>query len=166
VVEVDEERGVTLVATTPAGLMGGAILALLLSAWAGIVPFVGPTFGFAADGRSSWTWDRVHVLGALVPGVVGIVACVIVLTSARRPVGFWSSAVLRAWGFVLFACGAWLTVVPIVWPVLVGSYFHAAPASSTLTYWLGYASGPGVLLAGFGAYVMGRASGQRALKRA
>src|SRR5271170_8087752 len=56
VVEVDEERGVTLVATTPAGLMGGAILALLLSAWAGIVPLVGPTFGFAADGRSSWTW--------------------------------------------------------------------------------------------------------------
>jgi hypothetical protein len=139
------------------GLILGSFLALLLSAWAGIVPFVGPTFGFSADGSASWTWNQVHALGAVVPAAVGIVACVIVMVSARRPMGFQSAGSLATAGFLLFLCGAWLAVVPVVWPVLVGTYFHAASPSMTLAYWMGYSSGPGVLLAGFGGLFMGRA---------
>jgi hypothetical protein len=138
------------------GLIIGALLALVLSAWAGIVAFVGPTFGFSADGSTSWTWNQVHVLGAFVPGAVGVLACAMILTSARRPVGHQSSFVLGTWGFALFLCGAWLTVTPVVWPVLVGTYFHAASPTMTLAYWMAYSSGPGVLLAGFGTFVMGR----------
>jgi hypothetical protein len=128
----------------------GAFLALLLSAWAGIVPFVGPALGFSADGTSSWTWNEVHALGALVPGAVGVLACVLMFASIRRPMA------LGTWGFFLFLCGAWLTVAPVVWPVLVGTYFHAATPSMTLVHWMAYSSGPGILLAAFGAYVMGR----------
>jgi hypothetical protein len=118
---------------------------------------VGPLFGFSADGSSSWTWNQVHALGAVVPGAVGIVMCVIVLVSARRPMGLQSAGSLATAGFVLFLCGAWLAVVPVVWPVLVGAYFHAASPSMTLAHWMGYSAGPGVLLAGFGGLFMGRA---------
>lgn len=142
---------------TSATIAIGAFVALLLSAWAGIVPFIGPTFGFSADGTSSWTWNEVHAYGALVPGAVGVLACLLIFASIRRPVA------TGTWGFVLFLCGAWLTVVPVVWPVIVGPYFHAASPSMTLAHWLAYSSGPGVLLAAFGAYIVGRSRSRAAL---
>lgn len=141
----------------PVGLIIGAFLALLLSVWTGIVAYVGPTFGFSADGSSSWTWNQVHTFGGLVPGAVGVLACLLILTSARQRHGLLSSVALGTWGFVLLLCGAWLSVAPIVWPVIVGTYFHTASPLMTLAYWMGYSSGPGVLLAGFGAFAMGRA---------
>ncbi len=139
------------------GLIFGGILALLISAWAGIVPFLGPTFGFSADGTSSWTWNEVHALGAVGPGALGVLMCVIVLACARRPMGLQSAGMLATSGFILFLCGAWLTIVPVVWPALVGAYFHAASPLTTFEYWMGYASGPGLLMATFGALVLGRA---------
>jgi hypothetical protein len=129
-------------------------LALLISAWAGLIPFVGPAFNFSADGSSSWTWNQVHALGALLPGVVGVLACGFIVSASRRQLGVRSSAAF--WGLVLFLCGAWLSVVPVVWPVIQGAYFLAASPSRTFAYWMAYASGPGVLLAAFGAFVMGR----------
>ncbi|MGA7836050.1 MAG: hypothetical protein WCA31_12650 [Acidimicrobiales bacterium] len=149
----------------PVGLIFGGFLALLLSAWAGIAPLVGPTFGVSADGTSSWTWNEVHALGAVVPGAVGVIACVIVLACARRPMGLQSAGTLGFAGFVLFLCGAWLTVVPVAWPMLVGPYFHAATNSLTFEYWMGLASGPGLLLATFGGIVMGRAGRESMARR-
>lgn len=151
------ERTDIYIPSASVGLILGGILALLISAWAGIVPFLGPTFGFSADGAPSWTWNELHALGAVVPGAVGILMCLIVLACARRPMGLQSAGMLAASGFVLFLCGAWLTVAPLVWPVLVGPYFHAASPLTTLEYWMGYASGPGLLMAAFGAMVIGRA---------
>ena len=121
--------------------MIGAFLALCLS----------------ADGASSWTWDRVHLYGAVLPGALGVIAALFVIAAARRPVSTLSALSLRTWGLVILACGAWLTVAPIVWPAIVGPYFVAASPTQTLAYWLAYASGPGILLAAFGAYTAGRA---------
>jgi hypothetical protein len=145
-----------IVSGTSFGLMFASFLALVLSAWAGIVPYIGPTFGFSADGTSSWTWNSAHTYGALVPGAVGVIFSMLVLASARRPVGTQSAGTLASAGFVVFLCGAWLAVFPVVWPVIMAPYFHAASPSMTLANWLGYASGPGILLAAFGAYAMGR----------
>jgi hypothetical protein len=156
-VSVRVQQTDTFIPGASVGLILGGFLALLISAWAGIIPFVGPTFGFSADGTSSWTWNQVHALGAVVPGAVGVFACAIVLVCARRPMGLQSAGSLGAAGFLLFMSGAWLAVVPVVWPVLVGSYFHVASPSLTLGYWMGYASGPGILLVLFGGLVMGRA---------
>ncbi|MGH3733105.1 MAG: hypothetical protein ACRDVC_07000 [Acidimicrobiales bacterium] len=147
------------------GLIFVSFLALLLSAWAGIVPYIGPTFGFSADGTSSWTWNDAHAYGALVPGAVGVVMCLLILASARRPMGMQSAGTLATAGFVVFLCGAWLTVTPVVWPVIVAPYFHFASHSMTLEYWLGYSSGPGLLLAGFGALVMGRSHSEAIFRR-
>jgi len=54
-------------------------------------------------------------------------------------------------------CVAWFASVLVAWPVLEGGYFHAASPSLTLAYWMGLAIGPGVLLAAFGAFTIGRA---------
>jgi hypothetical protein len=143
--------------SAPLSLILGGFLALLLSAWAGIVPFVGPSFGFSADGTASWTWNLAHALCALVPGAVGLLACLGIVVAARRPTGTLVPSRLVGAGFLIFLCGAWFASVPVAWPVLVGSYFHAASPSLTLAYWMGLAIGPGVLLAAFGAFAMGRA---------
>ncbi len=145
----------------PLSLIIGGFLTLLISAWAGIVPYIGPTFGFSPDATGSWTWDEVHALGAAVPGAVGVAACLFIIVNARRPTGFLAPGILGTSGFLLFLCGAWLAVVPAVWPVLVGSYFHAASPSLTLAYWLGLAVGPGVLLVAFGGFTMGRAEREK-----
>jgi hypothetical protein len=138
-------------------LILGGFLALLMSAWAAIVPFVGPSFGFSPDGTASWTWDRAHALGALVPGVISLLACLIIIVVARHPSGTLVPSRLVSAGLLIFLCGAWFASVPVVWPVLVGSYFRDASPSLTLAYWMGSATGPGVLLAAFGAFAMGRA---------
>lgn len=140
------------------GLIIGGFVALLLSAWAGIVPFLGPTFGFSDDHAPSWTWDKVHLFAALVPGAVGLVASWVVLNRARRAGGRLDAVVVGC-GLLLLLSGAWLTVAPVVWPAVVGPYLHATSAKMTLAYWLGYSSGPGVLLVAFGGFAMGRTIG-------
>jgi hypothetical protein len=146
------DRGV-VVSRTSYGLIFASFLAVLVSAWAGIVPYI---FGFSADGTSAWTWNSAHTYGALVPGAVGVIFSMLILASARRPAGTQSSGTLAGAGFVVFLCGAWLAVVPAVWPVVMARYFQAASPSMTLAHWLGYATGPGILLVAFGAYAMGR----------
>jgi hypothetical protein len=163
-VSVPVEREV-VVSGRSFGLIVASFLAVLLSAWAGIIPYVGPTFGFSADGTSSWTWNSAHTYGALVPGAVGIIFSMLILAGARRPVDLQPAGTLAGAGFVVFLCGAWLSVVPVVWPVIAAPYFHAASPSMTLAHWLGYASGPGILLAAFGAYVMGRSRGAMSVSR-
>jgi hypothetical protein len=143
--------------SAPLSLILGGFLALLVSAWAAIVPFVGPSFGFSPDGTASWTWDRAHALGALVPGVVSLLACLVIVVVARHPTGTLVPSRLVSAGFLIFLCGAWFASAPVVWPVLVGSYFRVASPSLTLAYWMGLATGPGVLLAAFGVFAMGRA---------
>jgi hypothetical protein len=143
--------------SAPLSLILGGFLALLVSAWAAIVPFVGPSFGFSPDGTASWTWNRAHALGALAPGVISLLACLIIVVLARHPSGTLVPSRLVSAGFLIFLCGAWFASVPVVWPVLVGSYFRHASPSLTLAYWMGSAIGPGVLLAAFGAFAMGRA---------
>ena len=142
----------------PMSLIIGGFVALLLSAWAGIVPFVGSSFGFSPDGTPSWTWNLVHALGALVPGAVGLLACLGTIAAARGAARGAGAAWLIGTGFATFLCGAWFASVPVAWPVLVGGYFHAASPSLTLAYWMGLAIGPGILLAAFGSFTMGRAS--------
>ncbi|MHB1975340.1 MAG: hypothetical protein ACYCR4_13830 [Acidimicrobiales bacterium] len=135
------------------------VLALLLSIWAGLVPFVGSSFGFAADGTPSWTWDLVHALGALVPGAVGVLACAaMIVVAGGATSGATTTRVLVGAGSLLLACGAWFAAVPVTWPVLVGGYFHAATPSMTLAYWMGLSIGPGMLLAGLASFTIGYAA--------
>lgn len=147
------------------GLIVGSFFALLLSAWAALVLFVGPTFGFAPDGALSWTWSEGHALGGLLPGAVGVVASLIILVGAPRPMGLQSTAVLSTAGFTLLLCGIWLTLVPLLWPIWVGTYFLSASPTMTLAYYLAATSGPGILLIAFGSFAIGRARSASTMKQ-
>src|SRR5574340_782616 len=59
--------------TVPAAGIGTlGVLTLLVGAWGGIVPFVGPIFGFSADGTVAWYWNMPHALLWLAPGAAAV----------------------------------------------------------------------------------------------
>ncbi len=136
------------------------LIAVIASAWGGIIPYVGPAFGFSADGSGSWQWNLTHSVLALVPGAIGVL------------VGFSFFAPVRAWavgrrrlsltvaGTVAVACGAWFVIGPLAWPVItdVSGYFVPAAPLRNLANQVGYALGPGLILAACGAFGMGWAA--------
>lgn len=136
-------------------LMG--VLALLVAAWGGIAPYVGPIFGFSADGTSAWQWTTAHAWLALLPGAVGVAAGLLLVAIAPRTAGGRGRADLAVLALLLAAAGGWFAVGPLAWPVLrpASRYFVGAPPLHELTYWIGYALGPGLLLCLFAGGVVG-----------
>ncbi len=136
------------------GLVG--FFALLVSAWGALVPFFGSTMGFSADGASSWHWDLAHALLGVIPGAVGVLVGV-VLMAPRSATVLRTKLGLGSAGLLAMAAGAWFVVGPLAWPALYGShpYFLSAAPVRELEYWVGYALGPGLLLAMAGAFALG-----------
>lgn len=139
------------------GVVG--LIALLVSAWGGIIPFVGPVFGYSGDGSASWTWNLSHVVLGLIPGALGVLAGLSIMAArgdspARGRIG------LSAAGLVAVACGAWFVVGPVAWPVVFGTVPYFVPASplTGLAHWIGYALGPGLILGMCGAFGLGWAA--------
>jgi hypothetical protein len=133
---------------------------VLIAAWGGIVPYVGPIFGFSADGTGSWTWNLAHWELALLPGAVALVMGLAMMGLARASaVSASARSMLWVSGLVAVAAGAWFVVGPLAWPVLhSGRYFTASGSPlRQLEYVVGYSFGPGLLLVAFGAFAMGRA---------
>ncbi|MCU1495838.1 MAG: hypothetical protein JWO62_3602 [Acidimicrobiaceae bacterium] len=140
----------------PASLAGAGILVVLLSAWAGIIPYVGPSFGFSADGAPSWQWSLSHAVLGLVPGAVGLLAGMVLLSCAPRAVFGYGRGTIALSATLVLLCGAWFVIGPFTWPVLRShSYFVGASPLHELAYQVGYALGPGVLLAILGGFTMG-----------
>lgn len=137
------------------------LISVVTAAWGGIIPYVGPIFGFSADGTSSWTWNLSHAVLALIPGAVALVMGFTLLTPVRT-VGLRRAGLATA-GMIMLACGAWFVIGPVAWPVLTNSpaYFVSASPLMNLAHQIGSSFGPGVILAGCGAYAIGWASRHR-----
>jgi hypothetical protein len=136
-------------------------LTVLISAWGGIIPYVGPAFGYSADGRSSWDWTRSHTVLALVPGAIGVVVGLLILGETRGLMVGRGRVSLTMAGFVAVICGSWFVIGPFAWPVISTSRTYFAGAASPLrelANLAGYSLGTGVILAGFGAYAIGWAT--------
>jgi hypothetical protein len=143
------------------GLGTAGAVAVLASAWGGIVPFVGPSFGFSADGTGSWHWNLAHVVLALVPGAVGFVLGLFVVAESRGVTVGKGRLSLATAGALLILSGAWFAIGAYAWPVLTnnGNYFAGtATHLRFLTYELGYTIGVGLVLVMCGAFVAGWAS--------
>jgi len=139
--------------STP-GIEVAGLCTVLLGAWGGIVPFVGPVFGFSGDGSAGWRWNLAHALVSLAPGAGAVFAGLLVVLAGRavyRPGG------LALGGLLAALCGAWFAAGPLSWPVLEhAAFFVTAPPLRELTYWIGYSLGPGLLLVALGSFVLGR----------
>ncbi len=143
------------------GLAG--LVAVLVSAWGGIVPYVGPLFGYSGDGSGSWHWSLAHSLLALVPGAAGVLLGLFVLAESRGiSVGRGRLSLATAGG-LLMMCGAWFAIGPLAWPVLSngGPYFVGGTHLRLLAYEVGYSIGTGIILVVCGAFIDGWASRHR-----
>lgn len=134
------------------------LLIVVLGAWGGIVPFIGPTFGFSADGAGSWHWDLAHALLSLAPGAAACAAGLLILTGATTRMSHPFSSGLA--GLLAILAGAWFVLGAVAWPVMynVGSYFAPGTAMTELEYFVGYFGGAGCLLIALGAFVLGKSA--------
>jgi hypothetical protein len=139
------------------GLGTVGLIALLVSAWGGIVAYVGPIFGFSGDGSASWTWNLAHSLLALIPGAAGVLLGLFVMGAARRTTVARGRLSLGTAGVLLMVCGAWFAIGPLAWSVLYhGNYFvQSVSPLRFLSYDVGYAMGTGLILVGCGGFVSG-----------
>ena len=142
------------------GLGTMSFLLVLAAAWGGIVPFVGPTFGYSADGAGSWHWSLTHAVMAVVPGAIAVLIGFMVLGSTRAMVVGRGRISLSFAGLVAMACGAWFAVAPWAWPVVDnrGPFFVLASPLHQLANIAGYAIGPGMIIAACGAFFLGWAA--------
>lgn len=142
------------------GLAVVGVVAVLTAAWGGIVPYIGPIFGYSGDGSNSWYWNTPHAVLALIPGALGVFLGFVVLAEARGgPVGR-RRITLASAGTLLMVVGAWFAIGPFAWPVLVstGPYFVSGTHLRVLAYELGYSIGTGIVLVVCGAFVDGWAA--------
>jgi hypothetical protein len=138
--------------------MAGLLL-VVLGAWAGILPYVGPLFGYRIDTAGSFVWTTPHWELNLAPGIAAIVAGLVILG------GSWAAARLAAW--LGMAAGAWLVLGPLFASLWLGGAAQTRVASSTLSAaWvpLGYHYGTGLVIVALAAFAYGRAVSPRLLE--
>jgi hypothetical protein len=146
------------------GLAG--LTALLVSAWGGIAPYVGPLFGYSGDGTGAWQWNLAHTVLALAPGAAGVLLGLVVLAEVRGiPLGR-SRLSLAAGGMLLMVVGAWFAIGPLAWPVLSNgsASFVAGSHLRLLADEIGYSIGTGIVLLVCGAFIDGWASRHRPMR--
>jgi hypothetical protein len=146
----------------PLGVAGMGILAALLGAWAAIVGFVGPEFGYQATNNTSWQWTTANWLLHLIPGGVAFVAGLVVVVLAGASTVA-TRTLLRLAALVLVAAGAWLVIGPALWPVFESGspYASAATAQTAFTNQVGANLGPGLLLVFLGGMIYEAVSASR-----
>jgi hypothetical protein len=146
------------------GLTLAGLVALLTSAWGGIVPFVGPLFGYSGDGSNAWHWSLPHAFLALVPGLAGALLGLLIVAESRGITVGRGRLSLATAGTLLMVCGAWFAIGPLAWPVVSSSssaYFVASSHLGLLEKEVGYSIGTGLILVICGAFVDGWASRHR-----
>lgn len=84
------------------GAMSGTLL-VLLGIWGGIIPFLGPTFGYAYTPDAAWHYTIERLYLAVLPGAAAIIGGLLLIGSANRLVtslGGWLAAAAGAWFIV------------------------------------------------------------------
>ena len=135
------------------GAFSGVLL-VLLGAWGGLIPFIGPYFHYAYTPDKAWVYSTGRLWLEILPGAAAVLGGLLVLGSARRPTAAFG-AFLAALG------GAWFVVgnlVSTLWNN--GTPQAGVPAGTGLTRLaaenLGFFSGLGVLIVFFAALALGR----------
>jgi len=142
------------------GIGTAGVVAVLVSAWGGIVPFVGPLFNYSGDGSAAWQWNLPHAVLALLPAVAGVLLGLFVVAESRGVTVGRGRLSLAAAGLLLMICGAWFVLGPSAWPVISNAtaYFVGGTHLHILEYEVGYSIGTGIVLVACGAFVDGWAS--------
>jgi hypothetical protein len=139
------------------------VLLILIGAWGGLAPFVGPYFRFAYSPDKAWAYTSGRLWLSIVPGAAAVLGGLLVTGAAHRAVGCFGA-------FIAALGGAWFIVggPVIALAVKSGSISPGAPltgslgslSSATRVFLEQFAffTGVGVLILFFGALALGRFS--------
>ncbi|TDC82356.1 hypothetical protein [Actinomadura sp. 7K507] len=89
----------TMRAPRTRGVLSGTLL-VLLGLWGGLLPFIGPYFGFGFAPDDTWVYDTDRLQLAIAPAVAVVLGGLIVLAVANRALamlGAWLAALGGAW---------------------------------------------------------------------
>ncbi|MDQ2876186.1 MAG: hypothetical protein M3Y33_15895 [Actinomycetota bacterium] len=130
------------------------LLLILLGAWGGLVPFVGPHFHYAYTPDTSWTYTSGRLLLEILPGAATALGGLIVLGSRNRPVamfGAWLAALSGAW----FAVGG---ILSTLWTAggVTAAGTPVGGIGARVAEQIGFFTGLGLVIAFLGALALGR----------
>lgn len=135
------------------GALNGVLL-VLLGAWGGLIPFIGPYFHYAYTPDRTWVYTTGRLWLEILPAAATILGGLIVALSATRPVGVfgaWLAAVSGAW----FVVGGTLSTL---WTT-GGAAAAGHPVGGTLlraVVQIGFFTGLGVVIVFLAAVALGR----------
>ncbi|MGH3444374.1 MAG: hypothetical protein ACRDPB_03270 [Nocardioidaceae bacterium] len=131
------------------------IALILLGIWGGLIPFVGPLFGYAYTPSSAWTYTTARLYLEILPGIAVILGGLLVLGTASRAVGLFG-------GWLAALGGAWFTVGPVLAQFWMGTNPAGAPTGTgtlhVVAEQIGFFTGLGVVVVFFAALALGRTS--------
>ena len=134
------------------------LLLILLGAWGGLIPFVGPYFHYAFTPGRAWAYTAGRIYLEVVPGAVVLLSGLIVLATRSRALGG-TAAFLAGLGGAWFVAG---TGVIETWGTSLGDIRPGTPvaasATKALLEVLGFFTGLGVVIVFFAALALGRFS--------
>jgi hypothetical protein len=135
------------------GVLSGLLL-VLLGAWGGLIPFIGPYFHYAYTPDRAWQYSTGRLWLEILPGAAALLGGLIVLGSARRPVALFGA-------FVAALAGGWFITGNLVSTLWNGGVPQAGvPAGTNITRLaleeLGFFTGLGALIVFFAALALGR----------
>jgi hypothetical protein len=135
------------------GVLSGLLL-ILLGAWGGLIPFIGPYFHYAYGADKAWQYSTGRLWLEILPGAVTVLGGMIVLGSARRPMALFGA-------FAAALAGGWFIAGNLVSTLWNGGVPQAGvPAGTNITRLaleeLGFFTGVGALIVFFAAVALGR----------
>jgi hypothetical protein len=131
-------------------------LLVLLGLWGGLVPFLGPRFGYAYTPDTAWMWTWGRLWLEILPAVGAILGGLGIAFATSRAAGL-------AAGWLAAAAGAWFVLGPTLSALWTGGPSDAGqPVGATtvtrLVQEIGFFSGLGVVILFLGAVAVGRFS--------
>jgi len=153
--------GVMRIPRSRGGVSG--ILLILLGAWGGLVPFVGPYFSFAYTPDKAWAYTSGRLWLSVVPGAAALLGGLLVTIASHRAaacVGAFVAALGGAW----FIVGSPVIMLAVKNPSITSGIPLAGPlgplssTSRVLLEGLGFFTGTGTLILFFAALALGRFS--------
>jgi hypothetical protein len=139
------------------------VLLILLGAWGGLAPFVGPYFHFAYTPDKAWAYTSGRLYLSIVPGAAALIGGLLVTSTANRAIGIFGS-LLAAVGGAWFIAGGSITVLVVKngsirpgFPV-AGSLGSLSSASRQFLETMGFFTGVGMLILFLAALALGRFS--------
>jgi hypothetical protein len=132
------------------------LLIILLGLWGGLIPFVGPAFGYGFTPDATWQWTDGRLLLEVVPAAATVLGGLAMVGSSSRisgSVGAWLAAAGGAW----FVVGQW---VSMLWNdgVMQGGQPTAGTDRGQVAEWLGFFLALGVVIVFLAAMALGRMS--------